>query len=172
MATMYDRLGDLLNETLEMGEVKFVRVPLPEEDDVVEENEKDSSFAEEKAEEIINRIKADRLNRLREQEMEYQMHPEATIYHFGDADNIYTTPYTPKRSFVYKKISPEVERSCRLLDVRTDSSIEDVKTAYKDKLKYYHPDHYEGNAVLQKVASDKTKQIVEAYKILMDFLQN
>ena len=26
METMYDRLGDLLNETLEAGEIKFVKV--------------------------------------------------------------------------------------------------------------------------------------------------
>ena len=66
-----------------------------------------------------------------------------------------------------KKITPEVERACRLLDITASANQDDVKKAYKEKLKYFHPDKYDKNPVLKKVATNKTRMIVEAYELLM-----
>ena len=44
METIYDRLGDLLKETLDAGSVKFVRVEIPE----AEDRGKDKNQAQEK----------------------------------------------------------------------------------------------------------------------------
>ena len=41
------------------------------------------------------------------------------------------------------------------------------KKVYKEKLKYFHPDKYDKNPVLKKVATNKTRMIVEAYELLM-----
>ena len=48
---------------------------------------------------------------------------------------------------------------------------EDLKKAYKDKLKYYHPDRHADNETLQKIATDKTRQVVEAYNLIVKFLE-
>ncbi len=169
MSTMYDRLGELLNETLEAGEVRFVRMenPVQEESNTVVEEEK--TFAEAKADEIIDSIKKSRARRIIEQQEEYQT-VEATIYKSGTAHNINISSYSPN-NFIYKKITPDIERACRLLELEQNFSEDEIKKAYKQKLKYYHPDRYEGNAVLQKVASDKTQQIVNAYHLLLDFVK-
>ncbi|MBQ2081594.1 MAG: DnaJ domain-containing protein, partial [Treponema sp.] len=58
-----------------------------------------------------------------------------------------------------------------LLGIETSATPDDVKKAYKEKIKYYHPDKYNDNPVLQKVATDKTRQVVESYKLLCDFLE-
>ena len=137
MPTMYDRLGDLLNETLEAGEVKFIRIDKNgkiSEADAKESNEKndDRSTKEEN--------KSDNNHKLK------------------------------KEYVIYKKITPEIERCYRLLDVSISANLDDIKKAYKEKIKYYHPDRHADNPVLLKVSTDKTRQIVEAYKMLVEFI--
>ena len=47
----------------------------------------------------------------------------------------------------------------------------DLKKAYKEKIAYYHPDHHGATKTSQKVAADKTNQVIEAYKLLSEFLK-
>ena len=77
-----------------------------------------------------------------------------------------TEPLNNKVSYL-KKITPEIERACRLLDITTSANSNDVKKAYKEKLKYFHPDKYDKNPVLKKVATNNTRMIVEAYELLI-----
>ena len=135
METMYDKLGDLLNETLEAGAVKFVRIERTEQEEAEQEPQKPHVEAE------------------AEQEPERK-----------------ETPPKPRR-VIYKKLSPELERAYRLLDITVSASADDVKKAYKEKLKYFHPDHYAGNAVLEKVATTKTREVVKAYNDILEFLK-
>src|SRR5574344_2159727 len=128
MPTMYDRLGDLLNETLEAGTVKFIRI------------DRDGAVSE--AKDIPGTIDEPAAGAAR---------PAAR----------------GKQRTVYKKITPEIERCYRLLGITVSATLEDIKKAYKEKLKYYHPDRHADNPVLLKVATDKTRQVVEAYKMLV-----
>lgn len=184
MATFYDKLGDLLNETLRAGEVQFVRVEKPEEDKEmpkrsplgkvsIHEGEEGSAeaAAQKTAEDIIGRIKKERAERLRAQEEEYRTSQTATgrIYHTQEG---YTAERYAPRNFAYKKRTPQIEQAYRLLGLAPTATAEDVKRAYKEKLMYYHPDHYADNPVLQKVAGTKTQQVVEAYRLLSEFLAN
>ena len=57
-------------------------------------------------------------------------------------------------------------RALRLLDLTDSATLEDVKRAYKEKLKYFHPDKYDKNEVLKTVATKKTRMIVDAYELL------
>lgn len=132
---MYDRLGDLLSETLEAGEVKFIKVEAK------------------KVEEETQRLNFEGKGKERPKKNSSKAKPKA--------HNV----------FIYKTITPELERAYRLLDISFQSSLEEIKKSYKEKLKYYHPDRYEDNEVLKKVATDKTRQIVAAYKMINDFLE-
>lgn len=183
METMYDRLGDLLNETLEAGEIKFVKVeveqkesektqnesaPLENSGNIGQtENQEEKTNSNDTQSEPKEKVKQNHNSR-----PEYHR-PEntGTIYHAEDlGGNDNTREYKP-RSFIYKKITPELEKAYKLLDVPFNSTLEDLKKAYKDKLKYYHPDRHADNETLQKVATDKTRQVVEAYNLIVKFLE-
>ena len=65
---------------------------------------------------------------------------------------------------VYKKLTPELERAYRMLDISVSADSEDLKKAYKEKLKYYHPDRHQNNEILKRVATNKTKKIRKKIK--------
>ncbi|MBP5577842.1 MAG: J domain-containing protein [Treponema sp.] len=182
MQTMYDKLGELLSETLEAGEIKFVRVERPQRNQpestkdaestesakATKDAEADSgAYGRENSEEKTQEAKAD------------SSAGKTTSQQKGSGTQNRrrsTSSSGPKKkpvannSYFYKKITPELERAYRLLDINFQSSLDDAKKAYKEKLKYYHPDRYAGNEVLTKVATDKTRQIVESFNMISEFL--
>jgi curved DNA-binding protein CbpA len=70
-----------------------------------------------------------------------------------------------------RSLTPDEERAFRLLGITADASPDDVRRAYKEKLKYYHPDRYAGNPVLSKVANDKTREVVAAYALVSAWIE-
>ena len=181
MQTMYDKLGELLSETLEAGEIKFVRVERPQKkqpesrEDAEDTKNADAAYGaegEESSGEKSQEAKSDSsAGKSGSQSSGYQQKE-------GGAQNRRRSSGSsgPKKkpvannSYFYKKITPELERAYRLLDINFQSSLDDAKKAYKEKLKYYHPDRYAGNEVLTKVATDKTRQIVESFNMISEFL--
>lgn len=169
METIYDRLGDLLKETLDAGSVKFVRVEIPE----AEDRDKDKNQAQEKDSEVKKEKFEDPADFVLKNERsreEYHAEQTGTVYHSSDAGKFSQREYVPK-SFVYKKLTPEIENAYKLLDIPTSSSPDEIKKAYKDKIKSSHPDRYDGNETLSQAATEKTRLIVEAYKTLVKFLE-
>ncbi len=158
---MYDRLGELLNETLEAGEIRFIKVD--SEGDFKTNDENVLKKESPKKNQESNPLKSSSAG---EDSFFYKNESEKT----EQAKVKHQKPKISKHYYIYKTITPEVSNAYRLLDLRTTDSLDDVKKAYKEKLKYFHPDRYEDNAVLKKIATDKTQQIVEAYKLLNEFL--
>lgn len=149
--TMYDRLGDLLSKTLETGFVKTAAPGKKVKDGARKKNteQKLRSSAEQ------NQTATRRENTANRREN--------------------TATHENRQAFVYhsavKKITPELARAYRLLGITFSATTEDVKKAYKEKIKYYHPDRHTVNAVMQKIATDKTRQVVEAFTLIMKFLE-
>lgn len=149
--TMYDRLGDLLSKTLETGFVKTAAPGKKVKDGARKKNteQKLRSAAEQ------NQTATRRENTANRREN--------------------TATHENRQSFVYhsavKKITPELARAYRLLGITFSATTEDVKKAYKERIKYYHPDRHTVNAVMQKIATDKTRQVVEAFTLIMKFLE-
>ena len=182
MQTMYDKLGELLSETLEAGEIKFVRVERPQRNQPESTKDAESTesakatkdadadsgaYGTENSEEKTQEAKADSSTGKTSSQQKGS----------GTQNRRRSTSSSgPKKkpvannSYFYKKITPELERAYRLLDINFQSSLDDAKKAYKEKLKYYHPDRYAGNEVLTKVATDKTRQIVESFNMISEFL--
>ena len=52
-----------------------------------------------------------------------------------------------------------------VLNVPCDATEEEIKTAYRNMLKAFHPDYYTGDKVF---AENMTRRIVEAYSVLKD----
>ncbi|MEL7603770.1 MAG: J domain-containing protein, partial [Bacillota bacterium] len=53
----------------------------------------------------------------------------------------------------------------KVLGVSPSASDEEIRTAYRQLVKKYHPDRYRGHD-LQELASERLKQINEAYDII------
>ena len=55
----------------------------------------------------------------------------------------------------------------QVLGVSPNSSEDEIKKAYKELVKKYHPDQYQGNP-LSDVAQEKMAEVNEAYDVIMD----
>lgn len=129
---MYDKLGDLLNETLEAGAVKFIRL---------EKNDGDKT-------------------------------EENSVLKSDKDQNQSEIPKKKVNSYVYKKLSPELEHAYKVLDLDLTANKDDLKKAYKEKLLYYHPDKHTGNSFVEKVATKKTSEIILSYNLIDEFLSS
>ncbi len=57
----------------------------------------------------------------------------------------------------------EIESSYAILDLEPGASLAEVKKAYKDLVKIYHPDRFDGNRELQERATAKLQRVNRAY---------
>lgn len=163
--TMYDRLGDLLSKTLETG---FVKTAAP--------GKKVKDGARKKNTEQKLRSSAEQNQTATRRENTATRRENTATRRENTANRRENTAtHENRQSFVYhsavKKITPELARAYRLLGITFSATTEDVKKAYKEKIKYYHPDRHTVNAVMQKIATDKTRQVVEAFTLIMKFLE-
>ena len=169
--TMYDRLGDLLSKTLETGFVKTAAPGKKVKDGARKKNteQKLRSAAEQ------NQTATRRENTANRRENTANRRENTANRRENTATHENTSTHENRQSFVYhsavKKITPELARAYRLLGITFSATTEDVKKAYKEKIKYYHPDRHTVNAVMQKIATDKTRQVVEAFTLIMKFLE-
>lgn len=154
METMYDRLGDLLKETLEAGHVKFVKTEAPHRD---AEDPADAGAAQtEDAPPAGGAAASSAEGPARGTER-----ARTNAFSGGQGSRHKRT------AKVIRYISPEIESACRMLGVSFNSTKSEIRKAYKEKLKYFHPDKYENNPALKQVATNKTRYIVDAYNLLI-----
>ena len=162
--TMYDRLGDLLSKTLETG---FVKTAAPG------KTVKDGARTKNTEQKLRSAAEQNQTATRRENTANRRENTANRRENTATHEN--TSTHENRQSFVYhsavKKITPELARAYRLLGITFSATTEDVKKAYKEKIKYYHPDRHTVNAVMQKIATDKTRQVVEAFTLIMKFLE-
>jgi TonB family protein len=60
----------------------------------------------------------------------------------------------------------DYESDCRALEVEPGASLEEIRQAYRDQTKVWHPDRFSNDIRLQKRAEEKLKQINLAYQRL------
>lgn len=164
--TMYDRLGDLLSKTLETG---FVKTAAPS------KKVKDGARKKNTEQKLRSAAEQNKTATHRENTTTRRENTSTRRENTAKRRENTATHRENRQSFVYhsavKKITPELARAYRLLGITFSATTEDVKKAYKEKIKYYHPDRHTVNAVMQKIATDKTRQVVEAFTLIMKFLE-
>jgi len=65
-----------------------------------------------------------------------------------------------------------IEHDYQMLGLEPGASGVEIKQAYRDLVIVWHPDRFSGNSRLQKVATEKLKEINLAYKKLMEYVEN
>ena len=69
------------------------------------------------------------------------------------------------------KKEPDIGKSYKTLELERDASLDDVRKAYKDMVRVWHPDRFTGNARLRARANEKLKAINLAYGEIQKFLE-
>ena len=169
-SSFYDRLGDLLSETLEAGHVNFIRLEREYDAGEGEENFSSTNGSASSAGEATSSTKGSTSSTVHATSFINR----ATSFEKESASSTRSSTSTSstRKRVIYKHITPEISKAFRLLDITPSANLEDLKKAYKEKIKYYHPDKFQNNPVMEKVATDKTRQVVEAYALLVDFISN
>jgi len=61
----------------------------------------------------------------------------------------------------------EIDKYYQILRLNPGASEEEIKEAYKDLVKVWHPDRFSDDPNIQKIATEKIKEIDEAFKQLL-----
>ncbi len=60
----------------------------------------------------------------------------------------------------------------KTLRIGKDVSMEEIKEAYRNMIKLYHPDRYVNTPEMKKIAEEKTREIIEAYHYLTEHFED
>jgi len=69
-------------------------------------------------------------------------------------------------------MTKEILRCFEILELEPEASLKDVKQAYREMAKVWHPDRFPNDSKLRVKAQEKLKQINLAYEKLQDFFEN
>ena len=139
---MYDKLGDLLSETLDSGFIFSPEQPKNEEPKKQEPPPPPPKTDSEKKEKKVD------FNFFRAKKPQ----PKGEVFKFSE---------TPEQVF----------NALAFFELSGDASFDECKKKYHEKLMYFHPDKWSDNAVLQKISKEKTEQILHNWKILEDWFK-
>ena len=65
-----------------------------------------------------------------------------------------------------------LQQCLKILELENPGSLQDAKRAYRDLVRVWHPDRYQGNPRLQHKAEQKLSEINLAFTYLSDYLES
>lgn len=153
---MYDRLGDMLHDVLESGTVPVRSA---------------TTFGVQAADETADRTKTgaftDKKSTQSAEKLSSRQNDDSGHHRQNKGQSDKNVPHKKKRQSAY--LPADVRDALAFFGLDETASRDDAKKAYHEKLKYYHPDRHGGNPVLQKVAREKTRSVIAAWKTLERF---
>lgn len=139
---MFDKLGDLLSDALEKGELPKSELSKSGNDS---QNEKiESTFSDF---DFMRRNKTESSQKIK---------PEPA----------------PSPKAKQKKLPESVKTAFSFINIPEDADFNMAKKIYREKLMYYHPDRRNDNPVLQKVAKEKTARLLKEWETVEKWFEN
>ena len=179
---MYDKLGDLLKAALEKGDIpksgkkkSEMNASTDERSHAFEtrsESEAEDMFrASNGGERIKNKTKAQRTAMHGGKRGGTKLKIE-NILHTKDKKNIgqvLKSENGAERAFPFEALPAHIQKAYEALGVKAGADESEIRSAYRKKLKLFHPDSNSENETVQRVAHKKTEEIVEAYKAILAY---
>ena len=157
--TMYDKLGALLSEALETGElpkfsedspkVEFFSISKEKKNQNKYENSSDTNIKFQKESEFTSKSKNQKYS-----------NSSQIFYSQKNQDD----ECIPKSKI--RIISPLIKSALNFIGISETATFEEAKKVYREKLMYYHPDRRNDNPVLQKVAKEKTERLLREWAVI------
>ena len=69
-------------------------------------------------------------------------------------------------------IPENVKTAFSKLQIPEESDLKSAKKIFREKLKFYHPDKRNDNPILQKVAKEKTEQLLICWEIIETYFKS
>ena len=179
---MYDKLGDLLKAVLEKGEIPKSGEKKAETNAGTDERSYGFEMrSESEAEDMLrasngraqtkNRTEAQRTAMRGGKRGDTKLKIE-NILHTKDKKNIgqvLKSENGAERAFPFKALPAHIKKAYEALGVKAGADESEIRSAYRKKLKLFHPDSNTENETVQRVAHKKTEEIVEAYKAILAY---
>lgn len=167
--SMYDKLGDLLSETLDSGIVYSEPEPEPKQETESPPQREQKAQPEENIQ-----GNAGESDSRKEQAAYAKSEPRKRRKKIRIDPSFFTTKKQVKNYEIFKfqKIPENVVQAFTFFKIPDSSSHDESKKAYREKLMYFHPDKWNDNPVLQKIAKEKTEQIIYFWRILDEWFKN
>ena len=172
---MYDKLGDLLKAALEKGEIPKSG----------EKKAETNTGTDERPHAFETRSESEAENMLRAsnggERIKKAMHGGQrggtkvkleNILRTKDKKNIgevFKSGNGAERARPLEVLPDHIKKACETLGVKAGADESEIRSAYRKKLKLFHPDSNAENETVQRVAHKKTEEIVEAYKAILAY---
>ncbi len=145
MNSQYDKLGEMLKDAIESGSF-----PESSKKNSDSKNQKEKSKTEEK-------VKSENQNK-----------PKNT-----NNDEKKEGAKGKNNHIKYKILDTDIQKSMHLYKIFNLSygcTKEELKDSYRNLLKKYHPDNFEGFPETQKMAERKTRELISAFNKLLELI--
>lgn len=152
----FEKLGKLINQKLSTNEKIMTDV-----NDLRKDKSSDSSTSDVSKKKIENKSSPKNKTSAKKIKIDSpKKRIKASVIKFQSNAN-------PKRM-----IPPDVKKAYDFFSLNENASEKEINDAYHAKLKTYHPDNKSQNEIVQKVANQKTKETLDAYKTIKAWHNN
>lgn len=172
---MYDKLGDLLKAALEKGDIPKGGEKKAEMN--ADTDERPHAFETRSESEAENMLRASNGG----ERIKKAMHGGQrggtkvkleNILRIKDKKNIgevFKSGNGAEWAHPFEVLPDHIKKACETLGVKAGADESEIRSAYRKKLKLFHPDSNAENETVQRVAHKKTEEIVEAYKAILAY---
>ncbi|MGI5106923.1 DnaJ domain-containing protein [Treponema socranskii] len=173
--SMYDKLGDLLKAALEKGDIPKGGEKKAEMN--ADTDERPHAFETRSESEAENMLRASNGG----ERIKKAMHGGQrggtkvkleNILRIKDKKNIgevFKSGNGAEWAHPFEVLPDHIKKACETLGVKAGADESEIRSAYRKKLKLFHPDSNAENETVQRVAHKKTEEIVEAYKAILAY---
>ena len=179
---MYDKLGDLLKAALEKGDIPKSGEKKAETNAATDERsygfktrskagEADMLRASNGSAQTKNKTEAQRTAMRGGQRGGTKVKLETVLNAKGRKrrGEVLKSENGAERARPFEALPDRIKKACETLGVKAGADESEIRSAYRKKLKLFHPDSNTENETIQRVAHKKTEEIVEAYKAILAY---